>query len=459
MTPLRHSLRLRLLTLILLPLILVSASVMYWRFQAAKATAEEIFDRNLVMLTFAISRDVALSAGDSLSSTTANLFSQASGGRVFYHVYGPDGSFITGYSSPPVGDITKPLPENSPTLFDATHLGAPVRVVRLAERRSIEGISGTSVITVWQKLSLRENFARSLAVRSAGLVSLLVMTVAALVWFGIRYGLKPLHDLELAIQKRSVDDLSPIVRKVPEETKGIVSRLNKLFKDLTDSHATRERLISNAAHQLRNPIAGIHAMAEATLGAETLGETRARIKELVTETRRTGRLTEQLLSLEKLDGRKPELEIIDLSQLVTDVGTRNANRVLSRNVEFSVFNGNSPVWALGDYFLLSEALQNLLDNALTHGGPRLRYISLETYYTKDGGAILAVENDGSTVPKGNAEKIFERFVQIDEKRGSDQGAGLGLAIVSQVARLNEGRVELVCEQPVRFCISLQANPD
>ena len=456
MSLLSNSLRARLLILILLPLIVVSLMVIFWRYQAAKGTAEEIFDRSLVMLTFAISRDVALSAGDSLSSTTSNLFSEASGGKVFYHVYGPDGSFTTGYSSPPVGDIKKTLPENTPTLFDATHLGAPVRVVRLAEKTIIEGISGRSVITVWQKLSLRENFARKLAIRSAGLVSMLVLTVAGLVWFGIRYGLKPLHELEDAIQKRSVDDLSPIVRQVPNETKGIVWRLNQLFKELTDSQATRERLISNAAHQLRNPIAGIHAMAEATLSAETLTETRTRIQELVTETRRTGRLTEQLLSLEKLDGRKSTLEAIDLGKLITEVGTRNANRILSKNIGFSVVTGDSPVWALGDYFLLSEALQNLLDNALTHGGTQLSHVLMETYYTSDNLAVLAVENDGSPISAGNATRIFERFVQLDQKQGSDQGSGLGLAIVAQVAHLNEGQVELVSEKPTRFCLSLQA---
>lgn len=447
---LRSSLRSRLLTLILLPLILVSLAVIFWRFEATKGTAEEIFDRNLVMLTFAISRDVALSEGDSLSATTSSLFSEAIGGRVFYHVYGPDGSFVTGYSSPPVSKLKNALPLNSPTLFNATHLGEPVRVVRLAEPSAIERVSGKSVITVWQWLSLREEFARGLALRSTGLVVLLVLTVAGLVWFGIKQGLKPLNELEDAIQKRSSEDLSPIVRQVPVETKGIVSRLNKLFTELTDTQAARERLISNAAHQLRNPIAGIHAMAEATLSAETLPEARARIGELVNETRRTGRLTEQLLSLEKLDGRKPELATVELNQLITEVGTRNASRVLSKNIEFSVLPADRPVLVTGDYFLLSEALQNLLDNALRHGGTEMTYISLAA--SNDQSPSVAVENDGAVIMPSQAHKIFERFVQGTES----QGAGLGLAIVAQIAKTNGGSVTLENAQPTRFSIWLQS---
>ena len=449
---LRSSLRSRLLTLILLPLILVSIAVIFWRFEAAKGTAEEIFDRNLVMLTFAISRDVALSEGDSLSATTSSLFSEASGGRVFYHVYGPDGSFVTGYSSPPVSHLQTALPLNSPTLFNATHLGEPVRVVRLSEPSAIEGVSGKSVITVWQWLSLREEFARGLALRSTGLVLLLVLTVAGLVWFGIKQGLKPLNELEDAIQKRSSEDLSPIVRQVPVETKGIVSRLNKLFTELTDTQAARERLISNAAHQLRNPIAGIHAMAEATLSAETLPEAHTRIGELVNETRRTGRLAEQLLSLEKLDGRKPELVTVDLNQLITEVGTRNASRVLSNNIEFSVLPAERPVLAMGEYFLLTEALQNLVDNALRHGGSEMTYISLAA--SGDRSPSIAVENDGAVIMPSQAHKIFERFVQGTES----QGAGLGLAIVAQIAKTNGGSVILENTKPTRFVIWLQSAP-
>ena len=71
---LRSSLRMRLFILILMPLILVSSLAVFWRFNEAKHLAAEVFDRNLVMLTFAISRDVTLSEGDSLSETTSNLF-------------------------------------------------------------------------------------------------------------------------------------------------------------------------------------------------------------------------------------------------------------------------------------------------------------------------------------------------------------------------------------------------
>ena len=111
------------LVLILLPLLIVAFAAIYWRFIEARKTAADIFDRQLVMLCLAISRDVAYSGGDSLSVTTQNLFEDAAAGSIYYHVYGPDGSFVTGYSSPPVRDRTASLERNIPFLFNARHLG------------------------------------------------------------------------------------------------------------------------------------------------------------------------------------------------------------------------------------------------------------------------------------------------------------------------------------------------
>ena len=431
------SLRLRLLVLILLPLIVVSSLALIWRIDAAKKTAEEIFDRNLMMLAFAISRDVTLSEGDSLSETTLGLFRHASGGDVFYHVYGPDGSFITGYSSPPVQDTLTALNLNTPELFNGRHQGTPVRVVQLAEPTNVDGISGTSVVTAWQTLGLRQQFARNLAVRTGALAALLILTVAGMVLVGIKLSLKPLADLENAIQKRSVDDLSPIERQVPNETKGIVSRLNALFHELIHARAARDRFISNAAHQLRNPIAAIHTMAQATANAATLKETKTRASELVIETRRAARMTEQLLSLERLDGRSPKLEKLDLCDLVTQIGTRNATKILNLGIAFSIDVPEKPAIVLGDAFLLSEAVQNLIDNAVFHAGENQTFIDVKV--TEEKSAFhLSVENDGVAIPGKLKSRIFERFTQGPDNEGS----GLGLAIVNEIARLNNAEILL-----------------
>ncbi len=446
---LSSSLRLRLLILILLPLLIVACAAIYWRFVEARKTAEDIFDRQLVMLCLAVSRDVAYSGGDSLSVTTLNLFEDAAGGSIFYHVYGPDGSFVTGYSSPPVRKAKAHLEHNIPLLFNAYHLGKVVRAASLAEPAIIGGISGISVVTVWQELEPRMNFARSLALKAALMASLLVLTVASLVIFGIRLGLRPLGQLEAAIQKRSPVDIRPIERQVPVEARGIVNRLNALFAQLTQAQEARDRLISNAAHQLRNPVAAIHAMAQATLAAKTLSDSKDRALQLVDETRRTVRLTNQMLSLERLRGGQPALMLGDVNAAVLDVTARLAPKVLDSDVEFTVNLASSIIKAQFDPTLLNEAITNLIENALQHGGTALSEIVI-TVTGDNRSVVIVVENDGQRMEEGEIYSCFERFSQI----GENPGSGLGLAMVHEIAKTHNGAITVTTRPHMKFTFSM-----
>ncbi|MFK7877865.1 MAG: sensor histidine kinase N-terminal domain-containing protein [Paracoccaceae bacterium] len=449
MSWLSRSLRLRLSVLILMPLVLVSAIAMIWRFDNARNTAEGIFDRNLVMLGLAVSRDVAYSGGDTLSEITSNLFRDATGGAVFYHVNGPDGSFVTGYSSPPVRGPDIALEPNTPVLFDAVHQGVPVRAMSLAEPVEIDGIGGLSIVTVWQQLQPREDFARALAFQAVLLALLLVSTVAAVVFFGIRFGLRPLEDLEAAIQTRSTTDLRPIERQIPFEARGIVERLNDLFSRLTEAQVSQERLISNAAHQLRNPVAAIHTMAEAIKVAKTVEDSQQRASELVAETRQTMRLTQQLLSFERIQGTRPRLLETDLTAFVLKFAAQIGPKVLSANVEFEVELPTNPINVFVDGSSFSEALSNLVDNALQHAGADLSVIKIGVS-RRGKKAFVKIENDGQRIPADQAEQLFERFVQ----GGQSQGSGLGLAIVREVVTSHNGDIGLVPGSKTQFKISL-----
>ena len=204
------SLRTRLALILLVPLIAISIVAGFWRFAVARDTAEELFDRTLLASTLAITRDVAISGGDALSEATRDLMRDTSGGEVFYHVHGPDGVFITGYATPPVAPAGTDQSVGSPIFFQSIYRGEDVRVVRLREAGEIDGISGISTVTVWQTFDTRNAFVRDLAVRAGLLMITLILTVAAVVWLGINFGLRPLTDLQAAIANRSSDDLADL---------------------------------------------------------------------------------------------------------------------------------------------------------------------------------------------------------------------------------------------------------
>lgn len=446
------SLRTRLMVVILVPLVVISLLAGYWRFTAAKTTSEALFDRTLTALTLAIARDVIVSGGDALSPAALDLMRDTSGGALFYHVNGPDGTFLTGYGYPPPPPSDARLIEGKPVLFDAGYRSKDVRVARLTEYLTIDGVTGFATVTVWQNKTAREALVLQLAFRSALLMGSLILTVAAVVWFGVNIGLKPLTNLQNAISIRSPDDLSVIRRKVPKEVSGIVRTLNALFQQVSNAIASRDVFISDAAHQLKNPAAGILSMAVAAHDAKTEQDRKERTGELVDAARHASRLTQQLLTFERArgladPGRFKETDLIDL---VRSVCARNVTRFVERDVdlEFADETGAAAVLVKLDETLMSETVQNLLDNSLDHAGAENRKVMVTVSATNSMQKI-SVRDFGQGLAPEEITTAFERFGQVHVGHGS----GLGLAIVKATAELHGGEVQVEAMRPgIRFTL-------
>lgn len=432
------SLRQRLFALILTPLVLMAVLLGYWRYTVAQQTASELFDRSLLATGLAIARDVAISDGDALLPSTRDLIRDASGGEVFYHATGPGGIYVTGYAYPPTGTPRTADPYH-PIFHEALYRGEPVRVLKLTERLTIDTLTGDATVTVWQRIADRNAIAYALAVRAVALILALLATLALVVWYGVQVGLRPLLDLEDAIEMRSPDDLSTIKRAVPEETRGIVETLNRLFRQVEASITAHQTFISDAAHQLRNPAAAIQSMAEAARDARTDEERRRRVDELVRAARSSARVTEQLLSLDRLQnaGGKVALEDFDLAELVAQTCADLAPAIFAAGVEFELATAPGPLPVRADAFFVSEALKNLIDNALKHGGKELSRIVVRTD-REEGMATATVEDDGCGLSPDFASVAFNRFSQVEPTTGS----GLGLAIALSVAERHGGSLRI-----------------
>ena len=379
----------------------------------------------------AISRDVALSGGDALSPETNSLLQDTSGGPVFYHVYAPDGVFVTGYATPPVAPSQQ---TGVQTYYDSRYQGEDVRVLRFTDAMQIEGLSGEFTFTVWQDAKLRDAIVADLSRRTFQIISSLIAAVALVVWFGVRLGLRPLLALENAIALRSADDLTAIRRKVPAEARGIVNTLNRLFGQVSSTLTAKDVFISNAAHQLRNPIAGVVAMSEAVASAKTIEDMRERSIELAKASRRAGDLAEKLLTLERASAAGPSAQFkpLDITSLLSDVADRQSK---SSPIKLTQQLPSEPVMIKGDETMLTEAVTNLIENARLHGGPALSEVVVAM--TEEQGAItITVKDDGIGIPAEDLARARERFGQIHPS----QGSGLGLAIADAVAQQHGGEM-------------------
>ena len=446
------SLRLRLLTLILVPLLAVSAGAMTWQYRQSAQSAQIVFEQKLSIMALAIFRDLLATEGENLSPVTRALFEEASGDRFFYHVKGPDGSFVTGYSSPPRRPPEVVLEEKQPVFFPSTHRGKPVQVVQLLERAEIDGLGGDVIVSVWQDLEQRSQFTARLVVQGMVIVGLLVLTASLVVVFGIRIGLRPLESLERAILRRTGTELGPIRRQVPVEVRQIVERLNALFAEVTAAQDEKDRFISNAAHQLRNPIAGIQSLAEVTQDARTLAEARQRNGELIEASRQLAHLTEQLLSYERLHNVGARLEPLHLDGFLEDVARGVADRILGAGLDFAFEPQSGDAGIMADRVLLEQALVNIIDNALRHGGPAMTTIQVSSQADRDS-LLVRITNDGNPIPNEMRDRLFERFEQGE--RPAAGGAGLGLAIASEICVMHGGSVA-VDDAATGFVIRLPA---
>jgi signal transduction histidine kinase len=291
--------------------------------------------------------------------------------------------------------------------------------------------------------------AQSLLRRTLIVLSLAALAVAGMVMLlTTRVALAPLD--AMTALARSITSGDRGRRLAPTRTDTELGRTASAFDAMLDelegaeataraSEARTRRFVADAAHELRTPIAGVQAVAEAALSPGMAPEERERLHLLLLrESRRAGRLVDDLLVLARLDaGLELRREPVDLLELARAEAERA--RLLAPDQQVEV--RGEPMAVDGDASRLAQVLGNLLDNARRHAGRGAVTV------TVSGGdrATVLVADDGPGVPPADRERIFDRLVRLDEARGEDGGAGLGLAIARGIARAHGG--DLRCVDP------------
>jgi len=234
-----------------------------------------------------------------------------------------------------------------------------------------------------------------------------------------------------------------------DELEGAEARSKAAEADARQAAARMQDLLADVAHELRTPMAGVQAAAEALLHApdDLAAADREHLEVLlVTEARRASALVEDLLDVARIDaGVRLSPEPVSLRGLVASEIDRLA--VLRPGIRLTVTGPDPDLVA--DRRRIAQILRNLIDNAVRAVEPNGTITIMIALSTVGDGVIVDVLDSGPGVPAMDRERIFGRLVRGDRHRSrgasSGGGAGLGLAIARGLAQAHGGT--LVCLDP------------
>ena len=216
-----------------------------------------------------------------------------------------------------------------------------------------------------------------------------------------------------------------------DEISALACEMNDMLDRLHSDDRRRRQFVADASHELRSPIASIQTQAEVALAHTADAETRELAAGVLAEAERLGTVVDDLLALARHDeALAPPGGVVDLDDIVIAAATRPRRVPIdTRQVSGGQVRGRPDE--------LARIVAHLLDNAARHAASAVR-VSL----TATGDRVeLAVDDDGPGVDPADRERIFERFVRLDEARVRDEGgAGLGLSVVATVVAAAGGSV-------------------
>ena len=268
-------------------------------------------------------------------------------------------------------------------------------------------------------------------------VPIVVLLVAATTWIVVGRALRPVERMRREVDAVGATRLDTRLAEpgTADEIGRLAVTLNSMLDRLDASQSAQRRFISDASHELRSPLASLRQFAEVArahpdrVTAEELSDA------ILDEGTRLERLVDGMLTLARSDerglaaARRPvdldDIVLAEVRRLRASTGLRiDASALGAARVD-------------GDPALIAGLVRNLVDNAARHASTA---ISVEL--AEAGGRVLfAVDDDGDGIPVGERERVFDRFVRLDDARARESGgSGLGLSIVREIASQHGGAV-------------------
>jgi signal transduction histidine kinase len=304
--------------------------------------------------------------------------------------------------------------------------------------RSSAGTGEVTLIVVGRSTEQRDETRAEAAAILAVTVPLVALALALIVWVSVGRALRPVE-----VMRSETDSITTAHQHrrlaVPpgqDEIPRLARTLNEMLDRIDEGQRLQRQFVSDASHELRSPLAVIRQSAEvARMHPEQVGVA-SLADDVLAESARLEQLVTALLLLARLEsGDEIGTDVVDIDDLVLTEVARARERWSIRIDPHEVGAGRTA----GSVVLLGQVVRNLLDNACRHATSTVTVALGE----RDDFVELRIADDGSGIAPEDRDRVFERFLRLDEARARDEGgSGLGLAIVRKIVESLRGSVEV-----------------
>ncbi|MDI1289074.1 MAG: ATP-binding protein [bacterium] len=363
-----------------------------------------------------------------------DLDALTAGVPTFIQVTSVEGAVIAASPSLADADLICPQPASGESSSDRTILslaGESTGVIRFAS--PVDTSSGSVIVCAATSDESVQKAQSAVLLALLIAIPLLVLGVCVVVWLAVGRALRAVDELTTqADAMQSIADGQLRVRATRDEVEHLGNTLNELLARLHQQTKATRQFVADAGHELRNPLSTLRVTLEFGEDADADG-LRSSVRDALGDLGRLEVLVQDLLVLARTDAMEGALELEDLDLEAIAGGVVSDARRSRPDLSFALDSGRCLV--RGNGLAVRSLMMNLVDNAARHAQSAVGVrIGVEGSFV-----VVRVDDDGLGLSPQDCQRVFDRFVRLDDARDRDEGgSGLGLAIVASIAEAHGG---------------------
>ena len=255
----------------------------------------------------------------------------------------------------------------------------------------------------------------------------------------VRKSLLVFKKINLMVKKSSnLLQLNP--KNIPQEIRPLIEQIQKTNPNHQATLESEARFASNAAHELKTPLATLYTHTQVALNAKDIHQCHKQLNNILKGIQKSTYLVNQLLDMSKAGPNySPTMETVNLYPITQETIAEITPKAIGKDTEIALVAENRTCLIQGKPASLKILIRNLVDNAITYAPPKSA-ITVKLSINKHSHILLQVVDNGPGIPKEELPKVFDRFYRIHS--GVGEGCGLGLSIAKQIASIHHATISL-----------------